>query len=125
LSPLEVRIPHNLGVDGAREKIDTAITRARAQYEPQVGPIHANWDQDNQLSVEFAAMGMPFKSQVEVLPEELVIQIELPAMASMFAERFLFCDDFSIRCTIVPETLKLILVFSGTIDGETSHGHNS
>jgi hypothetical protein len=30
-------------------------------------------------------MGMPFKSQVEVLPEELVIQIELPAMASMFA----------------------------------------
>ena len=85
MSPLEVRIPHNLGVDGAREKIDTAITRARAQYEPQVGPIHANWDQENQLSVQFSAMGMPFKSQVEVLPEELVIQIELPAMASMFA----------------------------------------
>jgi hypothetical protein len=85
LSPLEVRIPHNLGVDGACEKIDTAITRARAQYEPQVGPIHATWDQENQLSVQFSAMGMPFKSQVEVLPEELVIQIELPAMASMFA----------------------------------------
>ena len=85
MSPLEVRIPHNLGVDGARGKIDAAITRARAQYESQFGPIHANWDQDNQLSVQFSAMGMPFKSQVEVLPEELVIQIELPAMASMFA----------------------------------------
>jgi hypothetical protein len=78
-------LPHNLGVGGAREKIDAAIVRARAQYEPQFGPIQANWDQDNQLSVQFAAMGMPFKSQVEVLPEELVIQIELPAMASMFA----------------------------------------
>jgi hypothetical protein len=41
------------------------------------------------------------------------------------AERIFLCDDFSIRCTIVPETLKLVLVFSGTIDGETSHGHNS
>jgi len=71
LSPLEVRIPHNLGVDGARAKIDTAITRARAQYEPQVGPIQANWDQDNQLSVQFAAMGMPFKSQVEVCLKNL------------------------------------------------------
>ena len=40
---------------------------------------------NDQLSVQFSAMGMPFKSQVEVLPEELVIQIELPAMASMFA----------------------------------------
>ena len=67
MSPLEVRIPHNLGVDGARGKIDTAITRARAQYEPQVGPIHANWDQENQLSVQFSAMGMPFKSQVCLL----------------------------------------------------------
>ena len=85
MSPLEIRLPHTLGVGGAREKIDAAIVRARAQYEPQFGPIQANWDQDNQLSVEFAAMGMPFKSQVEVLPEELVIQIELPAMASMFA----------------------------------------
>ena len=82
---MEIRLPHNLGVGGAREKIDAAIVRARAKYEPQFCPIQAYWDQDNQLSVEFAAMGMPFKSQVEVLPEELVIQIELPAMASMFA----------------------------------------
>ena len=85
MKPLEVRLPHNLGVDGAHQKIDAAITRARAQYEPQVGPIHANWDAEDQLSVQFSAMGMQFKSAVEVLPTELIIQIELPAIASMFA----------------------------------------
>ena len=41
------------------------------------------------------------------------------------AERIFLCDDFSIRCTIVPETLKSLLVFSGTTDGTTSRGHNS
>jgi len=41
------------------------------------------------------------------------------------AERIFLCDVFFIRCTIVPETLKSLLVFSGNADGTISYGHNS
>ena len=41
------------------------------------------------------------------------------------AERIFLCDVFFIRCTIVPETLKSLLVFSGNADGTISYEHNS
>ena len=63
----------------------------RGHVTPGGGPAHNPMGHDFPMPGHsdqlrgVRAMGMPFQSQVEVLPEELIIQIELPAMASMFA----------------------------------------
>lgn len=85
MKTLEVRVPHGLGAEAARRKLDAALVRARAQYEQQVGPIEADWESDNRLKVGLAVMGMRFDGALDVLPDELVVSVNLPLMASMFA----------------------------------------
>jgi putative polyhydroxyalkanoate system protein len=85
MKTLEVRLPHSLGAEAVHQKLDAALVKARAQYEQQVGPIEASWESDDRLKVGLAVMGMRFDGQIDVLPDELVVKLDLPMMASMFA----------------------------------------
>lgn len=85
MKTLEVRVPHDLGVEGAHQRLDAALVKARAQYEQQVGQIDADWEADDRLKVGVTVMGMKFDGQIDVLPDALVVNLNLPMMASMFA----------------------------------------
>lgn len=85
MKPLEVRVPHGLKPDEVRRRLDDAVVRARTEYADTVGPIEAAWENDNLLRVQLAVMGMKFDGSVEILIEELLIQLELPGMAQLFA----------------------------------------
>lgn len=87
MKTLEVRLQHDLGVEAARQRLDAALIRARSEYEQQVGPIEAEWESADRLSVGFTTMGMQFKGQIEVLPDAIDVRLELPMMASMFANQ--------------------------------------
>jgi len=85
MKALEVRVPHGLGAEAARQKLDAALVKARTHYEQQVGPIEADWESDHRLKVGVSVMGMRFDGQIDVLPDELLVKLNLPMMASMFA----------------------------------------
>lgn len=85
MPPLEVRVPHSLGREELKRRIDAAIGRAREEYEPQVGPIKADWVEAHRLAVGLSVMGMPFDGHVEVQETEVLVQVQLPGMVSMFA----------------------------------------
>ena len=85
MKPLEVRVPHGLTPDEVRRRLDDAVVRARTEYADTVGPIDAAWENDNLLRIQLAVMGMKFDGSVEILIEELLIQLELPGMAQLFA----------------------------------------
>lgn len=87
MPPLEVRVPHSLGREEIKRRIDVAIMRARDEYEPQVGPIKADWVETHRLAVGLSVMGMPFDGQVDVHDTEVLVRVELPGMVSMFAGR--------------------------------------
>jgi len=85
MKTLEVRVPHDLGTEAARQKLDAALVKAREQYEDQVGQIDADWETDDRLKVGVSVMGMRFDGKIDVLPDTLVVKLGLPMMASMFA----------------------------------------
>ena len=87
MAPLEVRIPHTLSREEVHQRIDAAIVRAKSEYEPQVGPIQADWNDQEQMIVGLNVMGMPISGQIDVLDAEVLVKIELPSMASMFSGR--------------------------------------
>ena len=60
-------------------------SRARDQYRESVGAIEADWENDNRMRVRVAVMGMNFDGSIEVLIEELLVKLELPGMATLFA----------------------------------------
>ena len=76
MKTLEVRVPHDLGVEGAHQRLDAALVKARAQYEQQVGQIDADWEADDRLKVGVTVMGMKFDGQIDVLPDALVVNLQ-------------------------------------------------
>lgn len=85
MKPLEVRVPHRLGADEMRQRLDHAVTRARDHYADTVGPIDATWAADDRMTVAVTVMGMRIDGSIQVLTEELLVQVQLPGMAAMFA----------------------------------------
>ena len=87
MKSLEVRIAHDLEQAEVRRRLDAALVKARDQYAEQVGPIDAVWEDHNRMRLRLAVMGMNFDGNVEILVEELLVRLELPAMAALFAGR--------------------------------------
>lgn len=87
MKSLEVRVAHGLSPDEVRRRLDEALVRARSQYADAVGQIDAEWENENRMKIQLAVMGMNFDGSVEILVEELLVQLELPGMAQLFAGR--------------------------------------
>ncbi len=85
MKSLEVRVRHGLSQEEVRRRLDDALVRARDQYRDSVGPIEADWENENRMRIQLAVMGMKFDGSVEILVEELLVQLALPGMATLFA----------------------------------------
>ena len=87
MKAIEVRVPHTLERDEVRRRLDDALVRAREQYTAAVGDIEASWEGEDRLRVLLTVSGMKFDGTVEILVEELVVALQVPGMAALFAGR--------------------------------------
>lgn len=87
MKSLEVRVPHSVGRDEARRRLEAALVRARDEYADQVGAIEATWEAADQLRLQLTVLGMEIDSAVHVHDSELIVQLEVPGMAGLFAGR--------------------------------------
>lgn len=85
MKALEVRVPHTLEREEVRRRIDAALVRAREDYADKVGDIEASWDGDDRLRLLLTVMGMRIAGDIEILVGELVVKLEIPGMAALFA----------------------------------------
>lgn len=85
MKKLEVTLPHQLSQAEVRARIDQAVTKARDDYSDQVRDLRATWISDERLELGLTVMAMQLEAEVENLPQELVVRVGLPAMASLFA----------------------------------------
>ncbi|MEX0669958.1 MAG: polyhydroxyalkanoic acid system family protein [Pirellulales bacterium] len=84
---MEVRVPHSLDPEEVRRRLDVAVVRARDDYADKVGSIEASWQDDGRLALAMEVMGMSIASDVEILTAELIVRLEVPGMAGLFAGR--------------------------------------
>ncbi len=87
MKSLEVRVPHDLDQLEVRRRLDLAIQRAQTDFGDKVSEIEAAWDGDDKLQILVVVMGMKFDGEVDVLVEELVVRLNVPGMAGLFAGR--------------------------------------
>lgn len=85
MKPLEVRVPHRLAPDDMRRRLDEGLARARDQYGDTVGTIDAQWTSADEMAIGVTVMGMRIDGSIQVLAEELLVKVQLPGMAAMFA----------------------------------------
>jgi hypothetical protein len=84
---MEVRVQHGLEKTEVRRRLDAAVERARSDFADQVSRIEARWASEDRLAVDLVVMGMQIGSEVDVQPTELVVRLQVPGMAALFAGR--------------------------------------
>jgi hypothetical protein len=87
--PVTVNIPHNLGKEEARRRIEQGFGRIRQQMAGAVGGMLAfqeRWEGDR-LHFEGGALGQKMTGRLDVLPDSVQIQLDLPAILAAIADR--------------------------------------
>ena len=83
--PLTVSIPHRLGRQEAKRRLDSGISRVRPELAGLISTLDYSWDQDR-LNFNVLAMWQTITGAIEVLDDAIRIEIRLPWMMSLLAD---------------------------------------
>lgn len=86
--PLIVSIPHSLGRQEAKRRLDSGISRLRPELAGLVSTLDYSWDRDR-LNFNVSAMWQPITGAIEVLDDAVRIEIHLPWMMRLLADAVL------------------------------------
>lgn len=82
--PHVVDIPHRLGQEEARRRIERGVGRI-ADHVPGGAQAESSWEGDR-LNLKVTAMGQAVTAKMEVLEAVVRVEIMLPAALSFFAK---------------------------------------
>jgi Putative polyhydroxyalkanoic acid system protein (PHA_gran_rgn) len=83
--PLTVSIPHKLGRQEAKRRLDSGINRIGPELAGLVSTLDYNWDGDD-LNFRAVAMWQTITGRIEVLEETVRIEIDLPWMMRLLGD---------------------------------------
>ena len=87
--PVTVNIPHALGKDEARRRIEEGFGRMRQQMTGGLAGMLTftdRWEGDR-LHFEGGGLGQKMTGRVEVLADSVQVQLDLPEMLAAIADR--------------------------------------
>jgi putative polyhydroxyalkanoate system protein len=80
---LDFSVPHALGKEEARSRLEAFADRVRAKYEGQVKDVKQSWEGDT-LCFGFRTLGSNFDGRLTVEEDRLNVGGSLPFAAMMF-----------------------------------------
>jgi hypothetical protein len=89
--PVRTHIPHDLGKEEARRRLSDGFAKIETQLGATLFGVVAfqnRWEGD-QLFFEGGALGQKITGRLEVLPNSVLLEIDLPGVLAFVANRFL------------------------------------
>jgi len=83
--PLTINIPHQLGKDEARRRLETGFVKIEQQFAKQA-QVDKTWDGDR-MAFRAVAMGQTITGTLDVLEEAIRLEIVLPGFLGMLASK--------------------------------------
>jgi len=83
-APLIVSIPHSLGQDEARRRLQSGLTRAASRV-PVLNVDEERWE-GNRMSFRVRALGQAATGIVDVAEDRVRLEVTLPWLLQRFAE---------------------------------------
>jgi hypothetical protein len=83
---IDVSIPHRLGRDEAKARIQGGAEKFRAQFGGQLAHVEENWS-GYHADFKFGAMGQSITGRMDVESDAIKISVDLPWMLAMIAEK--------------------------------------
>ena len=87
--PVTVNSPHTLGKDEARRRIESGFGNLRQHMTGGIGGLlsfQQRWEGDR-LQFEGSGLGQKVTGRIEVLADSVQIQLDLPEMLALIADR--------------------------------------
>ncbi len=87
--PVTVNIPHNLGKDEARRRIEEGFGRMRSQMTGGMGMLlsmQERWDGDR-LSFEGGSLGQKISGRLDVMADSVRVELDLPEILAAIADK--------------------------------------
>jgi putative polyhydroxyalkanoate system protein len=87
--PVAVNIPHSLGKDEARRRIEDGFGRMRQQMVGGMGAMLAfqeRWEGDR-LHFEASGLGQKMTGRLDVMADSVQVQLDLPEILAALAEK--------------------------------------
>jgi hypothetical protein len=100
--PVRVNLPHSLGKDEARQRIEQGFGRMRQQMTGGLGAMLAfqeRWEGDR-LHFEATSLGQKLTGRLDVSADAVDIEVDLPELLAALADR--------IKGTLTKEGQKLL-----------------
>lgn len=82
-TPIAIDIPHSLGKEGVRQRLDGGISRITEKI-PGGGVVQHRWDGDT-MHFTVTAMGQSIASTATVFADRVHAVVDLPAFLGLFA----------------------------------------
>ena len=82
-TPIAIDIPHSLGKDGVRQRLDGGISRITEKI-PGGGVVQHRWESDT-MHFTVTAMGQSIASTATVFADKVHAVVDLPAFLGLFA----------------------------------------
>ncbi|MEN0110577.1 MAG: polyhydroxyalkanoic acid system family protein [Planctomycetota bacterium] len=91
-----VEVPHKLGADGARAKLEGFSQKLQERHADKIKDLSTSWDGDR-MAFGFKTLGLTIGGQMTV--EESVVRVdgELPFAAAMFKGQLTGAIDEQLR----------------------------
>jgi len=84
--PLIVSIPHRVGRQEAKRRLDRGIGRLRPELGALLSSLDYGWDGDT-LNFNASAMWQTITGRIDVLDDAVRVEIELPWIMSLLSDR--------------------------------------
>ena len=83
-APLSFDIPHSLGREEARRRIDAGLPKL-AKHIPGGGTVGSSWTSPDRLALTITAMGQKVGVDLDVRDTAIAVRVAVPLMLSMMA----------------------------------------
>lgn len=83
---LVVTVPHQLGREEARRRLEQGVGTLKARFGDKVSSIDERWSGDH-LNVAVKALGQSVSATLDVERDHVRVEVQLPWMLAMIAEK--------------------------------------
>ena len=84
---LTINIPHRLTQDEARTRLQNGIAELKTKHAAQLANVQETWD-GNRMTFSLKAAGQNVSGRLEVLADAVRLDVDLPWLVAVFAEKF-------------------------------------
>lgn len=85
MSPLTIDVPHTLGRDGAKARLDARVGELGRHLPGGIGEVRSTWTGPYEMALALAAMGQSVAARLEVEEARVRVHLDLPPMLAMFS----------------------------------------